>query len=248
MACAAAAQQRLTVYFDFDRYELNDDTRKTLNSWIAENDHIEVAKLYGFCDWKGSNRYNDSLSVQRVRTVLDYLTSHNIKVAQGYEIKGFGEDFNQSKIQAENRKVIIVYDINKPEPKTSEPPGLQQRLKATATGNTIRLDRIEFFNMSARIVPQSKAVLYELLCAMQDNPNLKIEIQGHICCQLNGDLNNISTRRAQAVYNYLVQNKINRKRLSYKGYGVTRPIHPIPEQSVAEENENRRVEVLVVAQ
>ena len=108
------------------------------------------------------------------------------------------------------------------------------------------MDNIYFKNRSPIIVPTSRAVLYDLLCALEDNPNLKIQIQGHICCQLVSDYEDISTRRARAVYVFLVQNKINRKRLSYKGFGVSKPIHPIPEKTEAEANENRRVEIMIV--
>ena len=34
--------------------------------------------------------------------------------------------------------------------------------------------------------------------------------------------------------------------MSFKGYGVTRPVHPIPEKNTQEEDENRRVEILIV--
>jgi flagellar motor protein MotB len=44
----------------------------------------------------------------------------------------------------------------------------------------------------------------------------------------------------------LIQNGINRKRISYKGYGNTRPVHPIPEKSPEEEEDNRRVEIMIV--
>ena len=81
---------------------------------------------------------------------------------------------------------------------------------------------------------------------MQDNPKLKIEIQGHICCQLTNDLQALSVARAKAVYNFLVSNQINRKRLSFKGFGTTNPIHPIPEKSEKEEQENRRVEIVIL--
>lgn len=101
--------QQLTLYFDFDRYDLNPNAQAQLQTWLVENPNIEVSKIYGFCDWKGSNHYNDTLSVKRVKTVLDYLKEKNISVSQGYEIKGFGEDFPQSKVQSENRKVIINY-------------------------------------------------------------------------------------------------------------------------------------------
>lgn len=248
--CATGlAQQRLTVFFDFDQHNLNDAALKQLNSWVAENDHIEAFKIYGFCDWKGTNSYNDSLSLRRVKTVLDYMNTNNIKVREGYEIRGFGEDFIQSKNQSENRKVVIVYDTVKPQipvAKASEPLTLQQKIKDAKTGDYITLDNIHFFNMSPRILPKSKPVLYELLCALQDNPKLRIDIQGHICCQMEGDINNLSVMRARAIYNYLIGNKINRKRLSYQGFGVTKPIHPIPEKNEQEQNENRRVEIRIV--
>ena len=81
---------------------------------------------------------------------------------------------------------------------------------------------------------------------MEENPKLKIEIQGHICCQTAGDLNDVSTARARAIYNFLLRNKIDRKRMSFKGYGTSRPIHPIPEKTEQEEDENSRVEILIV--
>jgi len=96
------------------------------------------------------------------------------------------------------------------------------------------------------VVPKSEPVLYELLCIMVDNPKLVIEIQGHICCKSATQADPISSARAKAVYNYLIQNKIDRKRMTFKGYGVSRPIHPIPEKNALEEDENRRVEILIV--
>jgi flagellar motor protein MotB len=81
---------------------------------------------------------------------------------------------------------------------------------------------------------------------MQDYPKLKIEIQGHICCQISKDINDVSTARAKSIYYFLIQNKIDRKRMKYKGYGVTKPIHKIPEKNSQEEDENRRVEILIL--
>jgi outer membrane protein OmpA-like peptidoglycan-associated protein len=63
---------------------------------------------------------------------------------------------------------------------------------------------------------------------------------------MNGDINNVSTARARAIYNYLIRSKIDRMRMTFKGYGTSKPIHPIPEKTEQEENENRRVEILIV--
>ena len=245
------SQERITVFFDFNQYTLNEDASQKLDHWLNANKDIAVAKIYGFCDWKGTNIYNDSLSVKRVRTVFDFLKSKEIKVKEGYEIRGFGEDFEQSKVQSENRKVTIVYEIktkSKPQIVLDEDGSLplEEKIKVSKPGDKIKLKNINFFNMTPRIMPRSKSILYELLCALQDNPKLKIEIQGHICCQLTNDLNGLSAARAKVIYNFLVTNKINRNRLSFKGFGTSNPIYPIPEKNEKEEEANRRVEILIV--
>ncbi len=245
------AQEKETIFFDFDQYTLNESAISQLQTWIAQNPKIEVTKIYGFCDWKGTNSYNDSLSLKRVSTVFEYLNKQKIKVVNGYEIKGFGEDFEQSKVQSENRKVLIVYAIRKevikkPVDLQNDSIPLSIKFKEAKIGDVIRLKNIYFFNMTPRILPKSKPVLIDLLCALVDNPKLKIEIQGHICCQKVYDINELSVMRARAIYNYLVGQKINRKRLSYKGFGTSNPIHPIPEKNAQEQDENRRVEILIL--
>jgi flagellar motor protein MotB len=45
---------------------------------------------------------------------------------------------------------------------------------------------------------------------------------------------------------FLLQNQINRKRITYKGFGNSMPVHPIPEKSEQEEEDNRRVEIMIV--
>jgi len=246
-ATTISAQEKLEVFFDFNKFDLNDTALHQLTVWLMTHQNAEVSKIYGFCDSKGTNVYNDTLSLERVKTVSNFLKANNIPVKSNFEIRGFGEDFKQSKIQAENRKVLVVYELKRevavPTPGTI---GLQDKIKTSKSGDKIKLEKINFYNMSSRIVPESQNNLYELLCALQDNPNLRIEIQGHICCQLSGDINNLSVSRARAVYNYLVSQKISKNRLSFKGFGVTKPIHPIPEKNEQEQDDNRRVEVMIL--
>ena len=242
-----SAQEKLDVYFDFDKYNLNEAAIKKINSWIAEGKNYQVTKLYGFCDWKGTNIYNDTLALKRVNQVYNYLKESSIDVKKDIEIRGFGEDFEQSKVQGENRRVTIMFQEKseiKPVEAIKEP--LKEKMKTAKIGDLITLENIYFFNNSAKTVPKSEPLLYELLCVMNDNPKLKIEIQGHICCKRPNQKEAISTARARAVYNYLIRNKVDRKRMTFKGYGVTRPVHPIPEKNTQEEDENRRVEILIV--
>ena len=164
------------------------------------------------------------------------------------ETLAFGKDFKQSKIQAENRKVTVFYSKQKLLDNTN--PNINseftEKIKNAKVGELIKLPNIYFFNNSARIIPKSQPSLYDLFCAMEENPKLKIEIQGHICCQLVFDLNNISIARARAIYTFLIRNKIDKKRMTFKGYGTSRPVYKIPEKNSQEEDENRRVEILIL--
>ncbi len=245
------SQEKLNVYFDFDKFELNEVAEKKINSWIAEGKNYQVTKIYGFCDWKGTNSYNDTLALKRVSKVYNFLKESKIEVLNNIEIRGFGEDFEQSKLQSENRRVTIIFQEKtgsgtlKKEPEAAKIL-FKEKIKIAKKGDLIKLESIYFFNNSAKVVPNSEPILYELLCVMNDYPKLKIEIQGHICCKRPDQYDVISTARARAVYNYLIRNKVNRERMTFKGYGVSRPIHSIPEKNSQEEDDNRRVEILIL--
>jgi outer membrane protein OmpA-like peptidoglycan-associated protein len=89
---------------------------------------------------------------------------------------------------------------------------------------------------------------------LRDHPSLKIEIQGHICCQNDGkdgldfdtNKNNLSVNRAKFIYDYLVSEKINADRLRYKGLGSKEP-KIFPELSAEDQNQNRRVVIVLLA-
>lgn len=243
---AAFAQDRTEVFFAFDRYGLDPAGQQKLDAWVTDNPKAEVAAIYGYCDKTGTLAYNDSLSVRRARAVADFLKSRNAVLASNCIVKGYGEDFPLSKNHRQNRKVVLWYRL----PQTDMPQSkLGQKVKAAAVGDKIRLENINFYNMSDRIVPKSEPLLQDLLAVMRDNPNLKIEIQGHICCQTakQKDYSYVSTMRAKAVYDYLLGNGIGRVRLAYKGFGISRPIHPIPEKNDRQADENRRVEIEVIS-
>ncbi len=240
------ASQKVEVFFDFDKYFLTDDAVDILEKTLQQNPNIVVSKIYGFCDWKGTNSYNDTLSLKRVNEVYHFLRNKGIKIKKDYESKGFGEDFEQSEVQAENRKVMVLFEEVKPEKTFDYKKALSELVKNADVGDKIKLKDINFRNNSAVIVPKSKPILFDLLCIMEENPKLKIEIQGHICCQTQPGVYDVSTARAQAIYAFLVRNKIDRKRITYKGFGITKPIYPIPEQNEEERDANRRVEIMIV--
>ena len=66
-------QEQLEVFFDFNKSEINESAKQKLETWIAANNDVEVSKIYGYCDWIGSNPYNDTLSLKRVDAVYKFI-------------------------------------------------------------------------------------------------------------------------------------------------------------------------------
>jgi outer membrane protein OmpA-like peptidoglycan-associated protein len=81
---------------------------------------------------------------------------------------------------------------------------------------------------------------------MQQNPLLKIDIQGHVCC-VKSDRQDLSTQRAKAIYKFLEMKGIPKSRMSYRGLGSTQPLYALPEKTEEERAANRRVEIEIVA-
>lgn len=260
-----SAQQKFEVYFDFNAAVPNEKSSKEFQKWISENSNAEISKMYGYCDSVDDKSYNKELSAKRISNVIQILREKNITLNKNTELKPFGKDFKRSENQDENRKVVIFYTL-KDGPKNSvatneeipsagdlkskienEKSLLALKFKNAKKGDLIRIDNIYFYLNSDKIVEKSMPLLSELYSILVKNPKLKMEIQGHICCNTNRNDLKLSTQRAQCIYAYLLEKEIFLKRLSYKGFGSSRPVYKIPEKNEAERLANRRVEILIVA-
>ncbi len=230
------SQQKTEIYFDFNKSDINLIGKQKLDSLISNNKSLEIYKIEGFSDAIDSNSYNEKLSLQRCQSILYYFKSKNIIFDKNFEVKAFGENFEQSINQSKNRKTIIYFTDN----------DLKTKINSAKKGDFIKLKNINFENNSNVILSKSIRILFDLLKILEENKNLKIEIQGHICCKTKEFLDLISEARAKAVYDFLIKNKIDKNRLKFKGLGVSKPIYKIPEESEFEREQNRRVELLIL--
>lgn len=121
-----------------------------------------------------------------------------------------------------------------------------EKIGTAKAGEKLRIDNLNFYENSFGIMPDSRPKLYELLETMKLHPNLKIKLQGHVCC-MKADKQDLSTQRAKAVMLFLNKQGIDKSRLSFEGFGVSQPVYTIPEKTADEREANRRVEVLIVA-
>ena len=81
---------------------------------------------------------------------------------------------------------------------------------------------------------------------MQENPKLKIKIEGHVCCLPdNYTYYSLSENRARAVLDYLLDNGIDLSRMQYEGFGSSRKAVK-PERTPEDQQKNRRVEIRIL--
>lgn len=118
-------------------------------------------------------------------------------------------------------------------------------LEPIDTGSTVELKNVFFDVNKAELRPESRTELDKLVSFLLKNPNLKIELGGHTDNTGDKKANQIlSENRARAVQEYLVNTgKIGSSRLSYKGYGDTRP--KVPNDTPENKAKNRRTEFKV---
>ena len=79
------------IYFDFDSYELNSDSKKYLSiisQWLGNNNFKEI-QISGHADNVGSDEYNYSLSEARAEAVVKFILSIDPTIKNIY-YKGFG--------------------------------------------------------------------------------------------------------------------------------------------------------------
>lgn len=67
----------VTIYFDFDQYNLRDDARSGLkNNYEVMKERSDARiQIEGHCDERGTVEYNLALGEKRARSAMDYLVS-----------------------------------------------------------------------------------------------------------------------------------------------------------------------------
>lgn len=130
-------------------------------------------------------------------------------------------------------------------PRLSKPLDMFIDLKPIEVGMSYRLNDIYFDFNSVQLKPESIIVMDEFYLFLNENPTLKISIEGHTD-NIGSDADNLilSENRSKSVYDYLVKRGIHINRMSYKGFGESVPI----ESNDTEDGRawNRRTEFVII--
>jgi outer membrane protein OmpA-like peptidoglycan-associated protein len=227
-----------TVYFEFDKYTLTSEQSKIVTDFIQKIDSskVESIEIYGYCDDRGENDYNYTLSKNRVETVEKIITSNGFNKNKIIIIEGRGRVIlkkdtiqNLNKVRSKNRRVDLIL-VNK---NTLEKNCFYSFENNIAVGKSIFMENILFEIGSSKLTLKSKNELDKIAKELQKHQTIEFEIRGHVCCTPNYYTDGIdketkerklSFNRAKAVYRYLLLKNINKSRMSYKGYGNKSPL------------------------
>ncbi len=149
--------------------------------------------------------YQNSSDVIKGECVVPFIENRDYALSvekQGYLF--YSENVSLNTIKDANNLSIPLQQIN--------------------VGNFVVLKNIFFDTDSYNLKQESKTELLSFVKFMQQNSTIHFEIGGHTDNIGNAAYNlKLSTNRAKAVYEFLIANGIDANRLTYKGFGDTKP-------------------------
>ena len=134
---------------------------------------------------------------------------------------------------------------NNPEPIVEQPKVEEVQKVVETKVNEIKenFNAAQFEKRKYDLNESSKTVLLDLVKLLNENPSIKLQIEGHTSAEGDDKFNQkLSTNRAKAAVDFLVSKGIDNSRLSYKGFGSNN----LKNASDPEAEENRRVEFVVI--
>jgi outer membrane protein OmpA-like peptidoglycan-associated protein len=236
-----------SVYFEFDQFKLVKNEIATITEIINATDvsKFEAIQLYGYCDDRGTEDYNNKLSKKRVDFIQNLLISNGISQNKIFICEGRGKvdltkktAINIKEIRDKNRRVDLIF-VNK--------TTYNSFPENPKVGDNVILKRVTFDMGSSELSVNSKRELDRIVLLLKKHKTLRFEIKGHVCCTSNKFSDaidketqdrNLSNNRAKNVFMYLRSKEISPYRMSYKGYGNQFPLKK-------EDAEDRRVELYI---
>ena len=186
----AFAQEKVSFFFDNNKFELNKTEYAKLTKWIIENQNSKILSITGSTDEVGSSGYNDTLSQNRVNFIYSHIKD-KVQIRADFKTISLGEKGVNSSNKAQNRKAIIHFLQEKDLAKENEILGtteiieeiieipdslpLVEKVKLARVGTKIVLKNINFYQNTFATVPESQPALWDLFQILVDNPALKIE-------------------------------------------------------------------------
>ncbi len=233
---------------------------------------IEVAKKIPMSVFEG--RVTDSKTGEGLESIVSFRSktrrdSVKTDTTGHYSVRLPKDSVVRMEVQARDHffesNVFKVYGSPELYKKYKISPDIQ--LPPADSGASIAVRNIFFVGDEAILLEMSKPELPNILRFLQLNPELVIEIGGHINLPYPKQHNyklapgqtpaefifskeepwrqKLSQKRAETVYAWLVQHGIPKERMSFKGYNNSKMLFPHATDA-KEQEQNRRVEITII--
>ena len=232
-----------SIFFEFDKFNLKTEQADAVVAFVSKIDtaRIESVQIFGYCDDRGKDQYNYTLSTNRANTVKDKLIEKGIKSKIIITLEGKGrimldEDMqtNIPEARSKNRRVDVVVNFKPIVIEDLKIPGVYSTIKKDRiVGDRIYLDHVLFERGSSQLTYKAKKELHRIALELHKYKNIHFEIQGHVCCtptfqkeavDRDTKKRELSINRAKRVYNYFLMKRISKTRMTFKGYGNTQSL------------------------
>ena len=253
----------LKLFFDSAKHSITEVHKIQIDSFFKgiKVEEVLQIRIKGYTDFVGNHVYNNKLSKKRAKAAYSYITSNYQFTAIAQQ--GLGELDEQSpeasfeEGNSKHRKVDVILSYEKPKDTYVSLTRKQRylsELPKLSVGEKLRVQNTSFYISTPNITKDSEEDIEGIVKILKAYPKISVLVEGHVCCgekeeyeskiATEGNLT-LSTERAKNIYLELVKRGIKESRLSYKGFGFTRPLD-FPESTVKIQQENRRVELKIL--
>lgn len=238
----------------------------TLLKTSFEKGDIQIHEINAFTDSTGSRRSNDSLAIKRLNYFTQQLSLNPSVKQNAYALERpyvLDRSINHRRVDIfytmseqatipineiaanEEGHVNLITEIDTlsnehliNDPEIVLPSNTNEFENSLRNMKPLVLD-IQFVEGKSKLLESSQKEVKKLADYLNENPKVKAEIRGHVCC---GNNMTISKMRAKTVYKRLIKLGVEKDRLSYVGRSNLEPI-VFPEKTNTDRQKNRRVDV-----
>ncbi len=228
---------------EFAIYEKDAKIGVEKNFDLVPNEKEKIAKVKGTVYDKDTQEKLANANVKVMDSKQNVLQQMNTHSDGSFE---FILPFGTYMLEA-NKKLYLFNTvlISLTEKYTQENPFIQDiPLSKMELDKVFVIENIYYDYDKATLRKESITVLEKLVNIMQENPTIHIEISGHTDSDGSDEYNlKLSDARAKSVVDYLIKSGVDSSRLTWKGYGESKPV--APNDTPANKQKNRRTEMKI---
>ncbi len=237
----AVAQDRLdtiSLHFRSGVHQLHEAHREEIDEAYYEGAMGDSIHIIGYTESQGGQ----SLAMSRARSVREWLFASGVDTGRviGTTVIRFP---SRRAAEAPGGRVDIV--MKRAELPRSPATLFLDSIPDMQQGESIVLQNVLFFGGADEFLPVSYPILKSLTAVLMKYPDIRIQLEGHVCCGQMYNAAELSVDRAKAVYSYLIAHGIAAERLSFAGFAFSRPLIR-PERNDTDRMRNRRVEARIL--